>query len=627
MNTKAESHRKEAAMRKLMRVDLTNGKCAEEAIPQSVAEGFVGGRGFGAKYVYDEIAPGTDPLGPDNRMYFVVGAMAGTGAQSMSKWMVFTKSPLTGTYTRSSGGGDFGAHLKWSGYEILAIEGKASRPCYVLLKDGKCEVLDAAGIWGKATSECEQALQGKHGSRAQVVCVGPAAEKGVRYAGLFTVGRAAGRGGTGAVMASKNLKAIVIEANRREDVARPDRFKELVQQQIKAYQEGLGFEPFRDFGTPMGVAVNNSMGVFPVRNFREGFLEGNEQVGFDKYAAITEKHEGCYSCMLRCGKLRTLSTGEYAGTQTMGPHYETIWAFTGPTACTDFEATLVADRLCYDFGLDSISTGNTIGFAYELFEKGILSAKDTGGLALEWGDPRPMLKLVEMIGKREGIGELLGEGVRRAAEKLGQGAEQYAMHVKGQELPGYEPRAMKALGMNFATSNVGANHCYGYAGQELGNPRPRVVDGAADEDKGDIVKYNQDYTATLELVNACTFPGNNLDFFGPELLVEMLVAVLDEDKFGSADYLSLVAEKTYNIERCFNVREGFSRKDDRLPKRMYTEQLKGGVREGEYYRTPDKIIDEYYESRGWDSEGIPTEATLDRLGLSDIGRDIARFRK
>jgi len=613
-------------MRKLLRVDLSTGSAGEEEIPQAIAQGFVGGRGFGAKYVYDEIAPGTDPLGPENKLYFVVGALAGTGAQSMSKWMVFTKSPLTGTYTRASGGGDFGAHLKWSGYEVLAVEGRASKPVYLYIKDGKCEVLDAKDVWGKATGECEEALRSKHGRRAQVLCVGPAAEQGVRYAGIFSVRRAAGRGGTGTVMASKNLKAIVIEAQRVENPANPEEFKRLVQQQVRSYHEGLGFEPFRDFGTPMGVAVNNSMGVFPVRNFREGFLEGNESIGFDKYAAITTKHEGCYSCMLRCGKLRTLASGPHAGLTSLGPHYETIWAFSGPTVCTDFDATIVADKLCYDYGLDSISTGNAIGFAYELFEKGILTKKETGGLVLQWGDPEPMLKLVEMIGNREGLGDVLGEGVKRAAEKIGKGADQYAMHVKGQEIPGYEPRAMKALGMNFATSNVGANHCIGYAGQELGNPRPRLVDAAADEDKGDIVKYNQDYTATLELAGACTFPGNNLDFFGPELLAEMLVAALGEPKFGSVDYLSLVAEKTYNLERCFNIREGFSRKDDTLPKRMYTEPLKGGMRDGEYYRTPDKIIDEYYEQRGWDSSGIPTKATLDRLGLADADKDVARFR-
>jgi aldehyde:ferredoxin oxidoreductase len=283
--------------------------------------------------------------------------------------------------------------------------------------------------------------------------------------------------------------------------------------------------------------------------------------------------------------------------------------------------------MCCELGLDTISTGNSIGFAYELFEKGILTTRDTDGLVLKYGDPEPMLKLIEKIGRREVLGDILAEGVKRAAEHIGKGSAEYAMHVKGLEMPGYEPRAMKALGMNYALSNMGANHCYGYAQQEMGNPRPRLVDAAADEGKGDIVKYNQDYVAAIELANACTFPANNLELFGLELIGNMLVAALGETKFGSADYLWLVGEKVYNLERCFNIRDGFSRKDDTLPKRMYTEPLQGGMRDGEIIRKPDVIIDEYYEARGWDKNGIPTKATLKRLGLEEVDKDIAKFQR
>jgi aldehyde:ferredoxin oxidoreductase len=331
--------------------------------------------------------------------------------------------------------------------------------------------------------------------------------------------------------------------------------------------------------------------------------------------------------MLKCGKTRTVTEGPYAGVTSEGPHFETLWAFSGPTACTDLGATVKADLICCELGLDTISTGVSIGFAYELFEKGILTTKDTDGLVLKYGDPEPMLKLIEKIGQRQGIGDILAEGTKRAAERIGKGSEQYAMHVKGLEMPGYEPRSMKALGMNYALSNVGANHCYGYASQEIGNPRPRLVDAAADEGKGDIVKYNHDYVASIELVNACTFPANNLELFGPEMIANMLVAALGETKFGSADYLSQVGEKVYNLERCFNIREGFSRKDDTLPKRMYTEPLEGGMRDGEIIRKPDVIIDEYYEARGWDKNGIPTKATLKRLGLEEVDKDITKFRR
>ncbi|MEE9491496.1 MAG: aldehyde ferredoxin oxidoreductase C-terminal domain-containing protein, partial [Dehalococcoidia bacterium] len=259
--------------------------------------------------------------------------------------------------------------------------------------------------------------------------------------------------------------------------------------------------------------------------------------------------------------------------------------------------------------------------------KGILTTKDTDGLVLSYGDHEPMLKLIEKIGHREGLGDILAEGVKRAAEHIGKGSEEYAMHVKGQELSGYDPRALKAVGMNFALSNAGANHCYGYASQEIGNPHPRVVDAAADDDKGDIVKYNHDNVAAFELANCCHFPAMHLEFIDLELMGKMLVAALGVPLFESEDYLWHVGEKVYNLERCFNIREGFTRKDDTLPKRMYTEPLKGGIRDGEVIRKPDTIIDEYYDARGWDRNGIPTRETLARLGLEKVDKDIARFRR
>ena len=615
-------------MRRLLRVNLSSGLIKEEDIPNEIVEAFVGGRGFAAKYVYDEIPPGIDPLSKENKLLLGIGPLAGTSAQSLSKWMTYAKSPLTGTFTRSSGGGDFGAWLKWAGFELIILEGKAAKPVYLYIKDGKYEIRDAGAIWGKTTSQAQEYLRKEHGAKARMVCIGPAAEKLVRYAGIFSGRRAAGRGGTGTVMASKNLKAVVIEADRRETVANPEEFKKVVREQVKCYKEGLGFEVFRDYGTVMGVDYPAFVcGSFPVRNFRTADLEGWEKLSFMQYAQITQKHVGCYACMLNCGKIRKVPSGPYAGVTSEGPQYETVWAFTGPTGCTNLEATVYADHLCCELGVDTISTGNAIGFAYELFEKGILTTKDTDGLVLNYGDHEPMLELIGKIGRREGLGDILAEGVKRAADRIGKGSEQYAMHVKGQEMPAYEPRALKAGGMNYALSNVGANHCYGYASQEIGNPKPRLVDAAADEDKGDIVKYNHDTVAAFELANCCVFPGPHLDFIDLDLQGRMLEAALGVPRFGSADYLTYVGEKVYNLERCFNIREGFTRKDDTLPKRMYTEPLQGGLRDGEVIRKPDTIIDEYYDARGWDRNGIPTRETLARLGLEEVDKDIASFRR
>jgi len=349
----------------------------------------------------------------------------------------------------------------------------------------------------------------------------------------------------------------------------------------------MGFDQFRDYGTVMGVDYPGFVcGSFPVRNFRTAELEGWEKLSFLQYAQITQKHAGCYACTLHCGKIRKVPSGPYAGVTSEGPQYETLWAFTGPTGCTNLEATVYADHLCCELGLDSISTGNSIGFAYELFEKGILTVKDTDGLVLNYGDHEPMIELIGKIGRREGLGDILAEGVKRAAEHIGKGSEQYAMH-----------------------------------------PHPRVVDAAADDDKGDIVKYNHDTVAAFELANCCHFPAMHLEFFDLDLMGKMLVAALGVPRFGNADYLTYVGEKVYNLERCFNIREGFTRKDDTLPKRMFTEPLKGGMRDGEVIRKPDTIIDEYYDASGWDRNGIPTGETLARLGLEKLDRDIARFRR
>jgi len=616
-------------MRRLLRVNLSSGIINEEDIPQKVSDAYVGGRGFCAKYLYDEVRLGIDPLSPENRLLFATGPLSGTSAQAFSKWIAAAKSPLTDTFSRSSGGGDFGAWLKWAGFELLVIEGRAAQPVYVYVTDGRYGIHNAAAIWGKTTSETQRLLKKEHGPKARMVCIGPAAENLVRFTPIISGRRAAGRGGMGTVMASKNLKAIVVESDRKEELVNSAEFASLVRQQVKAMKAGLGYGVFKDYGTVQGLDYFYPVfGSIPMKNYRFAQLEGwPEKIGMWPYSQITEKHVGCYGCALKCGKVRKISSGPYAGTTTEGPQFEAAWVFSGPTGCTDIDATLIGNHLCCELGLDVISTGNSIGFAYELFEKGILTTKDTDGLVLKYGDPEPMLKLVEKTARREGIGDVLAEGVKRAASHIGKGAEQYAMHVKGLEMPGYDPRARKAMGMNWALSNMGANHNYGWPQQEIGDPKPRLLDPAADEGQGDVIKYNHDSTAALELGIACIFPSHHLQFYGLELMGKMLAAALGASELGSEDYLMHIGEKVYNVERCFNVREGFARKDDTLPKRMFTEPLRGGVRDGEVIRKPDAIIDEYYDARGWDRNGIPTGETLVRLGLEEMEEDITRFRR
>jgi len=609
---------------RLLRVNLSTGDMRQEDIPDQVKKDFIGGRGFGAKYLYDEVAPGVDPLSPDNKLLFVVGPLAGTNAQSVSRWMVVTKSPATGTFARAVAGADFGAWMRFAGLNMIIIEGKAEKPVYLYIEDGQSQIRDAAELWGKDTQETQEWLQQAHGRRVRSACIGPAGEKLVRFASITSRRRTASRGGVGTVMGSKNLKAIAINAGGRVELHDPDAFKEVVQQQIEAIKANPGFSVFRDSGTIAGIWLTNASGIYPVRNFQEGQLDNYEgMVG--EYASLTKRNEGCYSCMIQCGKVRSVPSGPYKGSSD-GPEYESAWAFSGTIDSSNVESTIAADRLCDELGMDTISAGNAIGFAFELFEKGILTQRDTDGLDLSWGNHGALVELIGKIGRREGLGDLLAEGVQRAAERIGKGAEDYAMHVKGLEIPAYEPRGAKAHGMSFATSNMGPQHNYGYAGQELMSiPIPREVDRFADEGKGDIVKFNQDFCATFEVGIVCVFPFL-MYMVTSQSLGQMLLAVTGIPEHGDPDYLGKVGERIYNLERAFNVREGFSRKDDTLPKRMLTEPLKKGPSEGQIVRQ-DVILDEYYDVRGWTRNGIPTPERLRALGLEDVTKDMEPFVK
>ncbi len=613
---------------KFLRVNLSTGELRAEPVPEDVKRKFVGGRGFGVKYLYDELPAGVDPLGVQNKLLLLNGPLAGTNAQTVSRWMAVTKSPLTGCFARAVGGADFGAWLKFAGYDFIIIEGKAKKPIYLYITNNSCEIRDAGDLWGLNTEETQRRLCQMHGEHTRVACIGPAGEKLVRYAVIASERRTASRCGVGTVMGSKNLKAVAINPERRFEVADPAGFKELVKEQVRFLQADGQYRNFREWGTSNSSQAFNTLGVFPVKNFRAGQQDGFEKFSGKKYREMRRGDFGCYSCSVRCGKKHVVLSGPYSGATSEGPEYESIWAFTGSIDNTDIGATVAADQVCDDFGMDTISTGNTIGFAYELFEKGILTKKDTDGLDLTYGNHSAMITLIEKIGRREGFGDVLAEGIMRAAARIGKGSQEYAMHVKGLELPGYEPRAAKAHGLNFATSNIGASHCFGYARQEIfGTPVPRAVDRFADEGKGDITAYNQNHVALVEVGIVCTFSAS-WNWFYP-LFGKMLSAATGIVEFGDTEYLRTVAERIYNLERVFNIREGFRRKDDTLPRRMLTEPLeqRGGPAHGQVVRKQDPLLDEYYESRGWTREGIPTPQKLKALGLDSVVKDVERLIK
>jgi len=599
---------------KFLRIDLSKKTYQVEKIPDEVKRDWIGGRGFGIRYLYEELRPKIDPLGPENKLLFLTGVLGGTTAQGFSRYIVMGKSPSTGCVGRSVGGGNFGAQIKFAGYDFLIIEGISDHPIYLYIDQDGVKFLDASTLWGLDTQETQERIKKIHGEGVQVACIGPAGEKWVRFATITHGRRTASRCGMGTVMGSKRLKAIAIQAKEKVTPENPEAFKEAVEKQISILKTHPRRVRMTGYGTTTLVEVADRLGCFPTRNFQAGRMEGIEKLVPEEFAKIKLKNFGCFSCMTRCGQVHEVKEGSFKGTYSEGPEYETIWAFSGQVGNNDLGAIVAADSLCDHLGIDTISTGNVIGFVMELFERGIITQKEADGLDLRWGNIQPILSLVEKIGKREGFGRLLGEGVKRASEEIGRGAQSYAMHAKGLELPAYEPRSIKGYGLSYATSNIGGSHMYGRPRQELyGTSEPRMVDRLADEGKGDIIALVQKQQAGEEVVIICTFGNSGLT---PSLLGDLLASASGYEEFRDPAYIEKVGERIVCLERCFNVREGFDRKEDTLPQRMFTEPLlNAGEATGQMIRKMDTLLDEYYEAFGYNRNGIPTSQRITQLGL------------
>ncbi|MBA7569989.1 putative oxidoreductase YdhV [subsurface metagenome] len=612
---------------KLLRVNLSAGTVTDEPLSLPTVHDFIAGLGFGIKYLYDELAPHVDPLGEHNKLLFVPGLLAGTQAQSVSRWLVCTKSPMTGCFARSCCGGDFGAWIRFAGYDFIIVEGKAEKPVYLYVTAEGTQIKDAAELWGKDTGYTQEWLTQQHGKDVRVACIGQAGEKLVKYSAIVSGKRTASRCGGGTIMGTKLLKAVAIKARRNLDLHDPDGFGKLVKEQIEIMRASKEYHKNREYGTTDGAITRNIIGVYPVRNYRYGELKDYQKLSPEAYKEMEIGDFGCYSCSIRCGKIHVVSHGPYAGVRSEGPEYESLWAFTGPIDNTNIESTVAADQLCDDLGLDSISTGVTIGFAYELYEKGIITKDDTDGLELNYGNHVVMMSLIKKIGQREGFGDILAEGTLRAAKHIGKGAEAYAMQTKGLELAGYEPRGLKGTGFGYATSTIGGSHTNGTVMfQEFGFPVPRPVDRFTEEGKTDIVIHNQNRDSSMEVGIVCFFAFLCGDWFG-RIFLKMLEAATGIEKFADREYFDKVGERIWNLERAFNVREGFDRTHDTLPQRFQTEPLHTIEAEGEgqILRKLDQFLDEYYHLRGWTQSGVPSREKLQELGLGYVVKDMEPF--
>ncbi len=601
---------------RILRVNLSNATFSEDRISDSTLHDYIGGRGFGAKLLYDDLQPGVDPLGEKAELIFLAGPLAGMTAQSFSRLKVFFKSPLTGTYFKSAAGGFYAPELKYAGFDGVIVTGASEKPVYLWIHEGKYELREAGYLWGLDCDDTHTLVREElHDPSVRIACIGPAGENMVKYAGIFTDRRAAGRGGAGAVMGAKRLKAIACRGTARVEPADRDAFAAAVKEEIAGYRANPMFANFSKSGTQIA-EFTNVLGMYPTKNFREGILPEWHEIEGEAYSKLRARKTGCHACMVHCGNLTRVYSGKYAGAWTEGPEYETTWAFTGPMAKADIGLTIAADKLCDDLGLDTISTGSTIGFAYELFERGIIDTGDTGGIILTYGNSDPVMGLIRQIAYREGLGDLLADGSREAARRIGKGAVEYAIQVKGLELPAYDPRGAKAHGLNFLTSNIGADHNNGYSAQEMfGSPNPFKVDRFEVARKGELTKWNQDLTVFLETGIICSFIPS-MDLISVDTFGKLLSSAMGMPELGDTAYLWKVGERINNLERMFNVREGFGIREDAFPKRFTTETLPAGPSQGQVFES-NELLRDYYQARGWNTRtGVPTNAKLKELGLA-----------
>ncbi len=600
----------------LLRVNLSEHSYITEEIPEKLLVDYIGGRGLGSKILFDETPANVDPLGPENKLLFVTGPLTGINAPTTSRFSVVTKSPLTGTVGGCSSGGHFGNDLKSTGYDVLLVEGISHKPCYLYITDNKVEIRDASELWGKNTHETTDILLAETDTDAGVACIGTAGENKLRVAGIMNEkNHAAGRGGVGAVMGSKKLKAVVVRGNNNTPVTN----KAVVEDAIKKWRTFIGEatltkDTLKEYGTPALVKVINHYGAFPTKNFQEGFFVDAESISAETLKELYfVKREPCAGCPIACARIT--QTPEREG---KGPEFETIWAFGALCGINDLEKIIHANYNCNEYGIDTISTGNTIACAMELSGKGYFTneayqqiRKDLGR-DLRFGDAEAIVRFSELIGKAEGFGKEMGMGSAWLSEKYGH--PEIAMQVKGMELPAYDPRGFHGMSISLATNNRGGCHLRSYLISTEALTTPFAVNRFESKGKPGLTKLYQDLTATIDSMVACLFTSFALN---PDLYANLVGSVTGIEMDGKA--LLKTGERIWTIEKLFNLREGKSRKDDTLPKRLLDEPLPSGLSKG-YKIKFDTMLNEYYQVRGWTNEGIPTSEKLADLGLSEEGK-------
>ncbi|MBL8469284.1 aldehyde ferredoxin oxidoreductase family protein [Methyloversatilis discipulorum] len=611
--------------RKILRVNLTDRTCKSEPLNMQWAQDYLGQRGLATKYLVSEIDPKVDPLSPDNKIIWATGPLTGTMASTGGRYSVVTKGPLTGAIACSNSGGYFGAELKFAGWDMVIIEGRASSPVYLSIENDKVEIRDASHLWGKTVWETEEAIKAAHQDpQVRVSCIGRTGEAGVLYAAIVNdLHRAAGRSGVGAVAGSKNLKALVVRGTLGVgNLANPKEFMKVTYEKKKILKENaVTGQGLPTYGTQVLMNVINEIGAMPTRNHKDVQFEGARKISAEAMHEPRESdgkaqlvnNQGCFGCTIACGRISKIDQTHYTVVNSPkywgasgGLEYEAAWSLGCANGVDDIEALQYANMLCNEDGFDPISFGATIGAVMELYEMGVLT-KEEIGIEAPFGSARALTFLAEQTARGEGFGKIVGLGSKRLCEKYGH--PELSMSVKGQEFPAYDARGVQGMGLTYATSNRGACHLRSYtiSSEVLGIPVK--TDPHTTEGKPALVKAFQDATAVVDSSGLCVF---TTFAWALSDIQPQLQAACEGD--WSMEKLDLMGERIWNMERQFNNAAGFTRKDDDLPPRLKNEAAKVGPAKG-LVSGIDKMIPEYYELRGWDTEGRPTAETVARLGL------------
>jgi len=601
---------------RILRVDLSNERFTTQLVEESFFKKYLGGVGLASKIIFDEVGANVDPLSPDNVIVFSVGPFQGTGIPGSGRWSVSSRSPLTGIWGESCGGGYWGSEFKRSSFDAVVIKGRAKSPVYIWINDGKVEIRDGNGVWGKMVSEASKIIKEEIDERdAKAVIIGPAGEKLVRFACVVSDHGVGGRCGLGAVMGSKNLKAIAVRGTKKIKVARPDELKEYSRKLYKKIYEATA--EFRKYGTTMyPKLLHDARGYGLAKNWREGKFNGIDRLTGDRFLKITVNPVACTDCPIACHRHTKVVKPEKYAFDGYGPEYETIGMIGWLNLINDLEAIAYAGHLCNEYGLDTITAGSIIGFTMECYENGWVKEKKLDGIKAEWGSPDAAVALIHKMARREGFGNVLAEGTERAAKMVGGNASKILVNVKKLELPAHDPRGFLAMAINYATGQRGACHQRGFVLQdessipEWGIPENQEI-YSIKEPVISAARY-QDWAEIFNSLIQCEYMTSG----GLTLKDQITLLNYVTGWNVKANGMLKIGERIFNLQRVINVRFGVSRKDDTLPLRIF-EPLKEGVNAGKIPATFEKALKAYYKLRGWDADGKPTVEKLAELNLTE----------